>query len=105
MVKRANDNDERVVTVSLRELREILREIVHEAREDAATLEVSKRLANIEALQRLLLERRHASVRAGVKRSVSMRERLRNEAERHPDQPDERHFRIAREMQARAARR
>jgi hypothetical protein len=104
-VKRANDNDERVVTVSLRELKDLLRELVREAREDAVSLEVAKRLANIEALQRLLLERRHASVRVGIKRSISMRERLRNEAEQHPDQPNERHLRIAREMQARAAKR
>jgi hypothetical protein len=77
---------------------------VQKEQQDSA-LEISARLANIEALLRQLLERRQLNERTNMKRASSLRERLRNEAERKPVQPSDRHFRMVRELKARATTR
>lgn len=61
--------------------------------------EIALRLGNIEALLVELLERRKAQGRAGVKRSSSLQQRLRDEvlAER---KPSERHMEMARKFLA-----
>ncbi len=83
------------------EVKAAAREPAREASKEPMASEIALRLANIEAILVQLLQGRRAKVRAGTKRAQSIRERLRNEALAHPERPQERHYRMVRELMSR----
>lgn len=101
-MKDARDEDNKGHAVlGLSELKELMREAVRETRHDPMASEIALRLANLEAILMKLLQQRGAKLRANTKRSQSMRARIRNEALAHPERPQERHYRMVRELMSR----
>ena len=92
---------DRRVIMSATEMKVAMREAIREARQDPMASEIALRLANVEAILMKLLQQRGAKLRAGTKRSQSMRARIRNEALAHPERPQDRHYRMVRELMSR----
>jgi hypothetical protein len=98
-MKDAGDEyDKGHVVLGLSELKELMQEAVRETRHDPMASEIALRLANVEAKLTQLLEQRRAKVRAGTKRTQSARLRIKNEALAHPERPQERHYRMVRDL-------
>jgi uncharacterized membrane protein YqiK len=100
-MKGARDEDNKGhVVLGLSELKEIMREAIRETRHAALASEIALRLANVEAILMKLLQH-GAKRRAGTKRTKSMRARIKNEALAHSERPQERHYRMVRELMSR----
>jgi hypothetical protein len=100
-MKHAIDNGHARPEKSASETKSVGQESVREARRAPTALEIALRLANIEAILTQLLQQRRAKARTGTKRTQSMRVRVRNEALAHPERPQERHYRMVRELMSR----
>ena len=86
------------VVLGLGELKELMQEAAREMRHDPMASEIALRLANVEAKLTQLLEQRRAKIRAGTERTQSARLRTQNEALAHPERPQERHYRMVRDL-------